>query len=1041
MDSPTGSATVAEAGREPPSAPAQPTRRANPYVGPRPFRPGERLYGRDREIQELLDLLIAERVVLLHSPSGAGKSSLIQAGLIPRLKDEGFHVLPVARVSLEPSPAVLKGRVAANGAFNRYVFSLLLSMEEALPAEQRTPLDKLAGLDLATYLSQRPRKEDDPDSEVLILDQFEEILTIDPANREAKAAFFSQLGAALRDRKRWALIAMRADYVAALDPYLRPVPTRLDNRFPLELLGPDASRQAIQLPARMRGVLFLESAARKLVDDLRRMRVQRLDGTMEEQPGPHVEPVQLQVVCYRLWENLAPDDREITEDDLAAVGDVDTALAEYYAGRVAAAAEATKVRERAIREWVDGQLITDQGTRGQVLMGAGKSEGLDNRVVSFLESAHLLRSEKRGGATWFELAHDRLLQPVRANNTAWFQSNLSELQRLAAVWDKQDRPEAMVLRGEALARAEEWAAAHPDEMTQVEQDFLEASRRVQVLIRQARRRNRIIAGLAVGATIAAIAAFGFWAQASVAQRQAEVAAEDAERSAATAEAASTEAINQKLLADAASLLAFQQKATAEAASLEAERERQHSAEQAEVNFERELAAAALNSLEIDPERGVLLALQGAAVARSLNQPPLSQAENALHRALSALRIERTVFGQAIPAVGFSPDGHMRVVALLDDAMKVWDVTTWQDLQNVGEVAFAAFSPDGSRLAALDEDGLITVWDTATEARLLTLEVEPPAIGVPMQLVFSPDGSRLALAGVDNIVQIWDVTTGVQWPSLDLRQRERIQAMAFSPDNARLAIATLSDMGMWDVVSGQELYTLFAQDGVFLGLDFSPDGRYLAIGSSDRTAQFYTSEGEGLFALPGHTDYVSDVAFSPDGRWLATASYDRAVKLWRLEYDPAGRLQSGQEVLSLRGHTGWVTSVEFSPDGIQLATYGEDITARLWNIAATYEVFTLDAHGRIYSAAFSPDGTRLVTAGADQTANVWDAATAQWLFTLEGHTGPVEFAVFSPDGTRIATAGRDGKAHIWDAASGRDLRTLVGHEGEVYGIAFSPDGTR
>jgi len=59
----------------------------NPYIGPRAFRTGETLYGRDREVDELLDLLIAERIVLLYSPSGAGKTSLVQAALILWLRE------------------------------------------------------------------------------------------------------------------------------------------------------------------------------------------------------------------------------------------------------------------------------------------------------------------------------------------------------------------------------------------------------------------------------------------------------------------------------------------------------------------------------------------------------------------------------------------------------------------------------------------------------------------------------------------------------------------------------------------------------------------------------------------------------------------------------------------------------------------------------------------------------------------------------------------------------------------------------------------
>ena len=90
-------------------------------------------------MRELLDLLIAERIVLLNSPSGAGKSSLIQAGLVPALEEELFRVLPVVRVNLEPPASV---RDIKN--FNRYAFSVMLSIEESYPPEQQTPVEELA---------------------------------------------------------------------------------------------------------------------------------------------------------------------------------------------------------------------------------------------------------------------------------------------------------------------------------------------------------------------------------------------------------------------------------------------------------------------------------------------------------------------------------------------------------------------------------------------------------------------------------------------------------------------------------------------------------------------------------------------------------------------------------------------------------------------------------------------------------------------------------------------------------------------------------
>jgi MoxR-like ATPase len=90
--------------------------RPAPFVGPRAYKIGEKLFGRDRETLELLDLLIAERIVLLYSPSGAGKTSLVQAALVPALKREAFTVPAVARVTFERATGI------PEPAINRYIF-------------------------------------------------------------------------------------------------------------------------------------------------------------------------------------------------------------------------------------------------------------------------------------------------------------------------------------------------------------------------------------------------------------------------------------------------------------------------------------------------------------------------------------------------------------------------------------------------------------------------------------------------------------------------------------------------------------------------------------------------------------------------------------------------------------------------------------------------------------------------------------------------------------------------------------------------------
>jgi hypothetical protein len=513
---------------------------SNPYVGPRAFQRGEVLYGRDQEVMELLDLLIAERIVLLYSVSGAGKTSLIQAALLPQLEREGFKILPPMRVSLDPceeadqstEPATIQ---TTDSATNRYILSLLLSLDEALPEDQQRSTAELSALTLDEYLECCYSGAEGPEGIVLVFDQFEEILTVDPTDREAKAQFFAQVGAALRDRKRWALFAMREEFLAGLDPYLRPVPTRLSTTYRLELLGMNASKKAMLEPARAVSVEFTAAAADKLVDDLRTLRVQQPDGSMTVTLGDHVEPVQLQVVCRRLWDRLPAGATQIVEADVESVGDVDQALRAYYADRVAAIAAESGVPERAIRDWCDQQLITEQGIRGQVLQGHEESQGLDNQAIWPLVDAHLVRAESRRGATWFELAHDRLIEPVRADNADWREAHLHPLQRQAALWEEAGHPAGLLLRGETLAEAEAWAKSHQEELASVDREFLEACQEARALAERERRQSRRIRWLAVGATLFSIMAIVLAIVAGLQTRAAQTSAEAAAMAQSTAE--------------------------------------------------------------------------------------------------------------------------------------------------------------------------------------------------------------------------------------------------------------------------------------------------------------------------------------------------------------------------------------------------------------------------------------------------------------------------------------------------------------------------
>ena len=201
-----------------------------------------------------------------------------------------------------------------------------------------------------------------------MFDQFEELLTLDPTDLQTKAEFVQHLGESLRNLGRWAMFAIRDDYLGALEPYRLAIPTYLEATYHLDLLRAELAKEAIEEPALKAGVTFEEGIVQDLLDELRKVQVQQPDGKFERKLGPYVEPVQLQVICQSLWK-IKRDARVITRDHLAelgqgkATGGVDGVLASYYRDHVRAAAEVSHVSERLIRDWFGEQLIAAQGVR------------------------------------------------------------------------------------------------------------------------------------------------------------------------------------------------------------------------------------------------------------------------------------------------------------------------------------------------------------------------------------------------------------------------------------------------------------------------------------------------------------------------------------------------------------------------------------------------------------------------------------------------------------------------------------------------------
>lgn len=146
----------------------------SPYVGPVPVPEGTTLHGRDVEKRELRHLLLDERIVLLYSPSGAGKTSLIRAGLLPQLRrDRTLFVVAVDRLRPAAQPA---------GA-NRYVAALIEQLDAALPAAMRSAETRPPGASLHQCLERLIASAPGLEGVVLLLDHFEDVF-LDPFDRK-----------------------------------------------------------------------------------------------------------------------------------------------------------------------------------------------------------------------------------------------------------------------------------------------------------------------------------------------------------------------------------------------------------------------------------------------------------------------------------------------------------------------------------------------------------------------------------------------------------------------------------------------------------------------------------------------------------------------------------------------------------------------------------------------------------------------------------------------------------------------------------------
>ncbi|MBG1266854.1 WD40 repeat domain-containing protein, partial [Nostoc sp. WHI] len=756
-----------------------------PYQGLFHFGPNEAefFFGREIFIEELYSATKTNNFIPVLGASGSGKSSVVLAGLVPKLQKAGHWQFTHFRPGSDPFHAIALALVP-------------LYTPDLDQTDQIAQARKMAGYlqDGSVPLSDVFAKirQNHPNHRVLLIaDQFEEIYTL-CNNQEIRRKFLDCLLASLEtpislsSSATVLVTTMRADFLGNALSY-RPFADVLQNAdLKLGPMNRKELTEVIEKPAQKLGVTFETGLVERILDDV------------EDQPGNL--PL-LEFALTELWNKRSG--KLLTHKIYEEIGQVEGALARHADEKYGNLTddEKEKVRRIFIQLVRPGEGAED--TR-RIAMKAELGEQSWSLVKKLADARLVVTSRNLSSQETVEVVHEALIRnwgELREwmNTSRVFRAWQERLRGAKGQWEATNRDSGSLLRGAALAEAEEKLKERPEDLID-EKEFIEQSIQEQQRLKQAEaaRRKREIRtawGIAAGSLVAMVISGGLgftaWNQK-----------------------------NQSELNQAESLGRYSLSLLNENKHLEA--------------FVQAIKAGKFLQSQHTTNPEVMNALQ--VVSFSGTERNRLQGHDGFVRSVS-----------------FSADGKTLASGSDDNTIKLWNLETGKEIRTLkghdGIVLSVSFSADGKTLASGSDDKMIKLWNLETGKEIRTFKGHD---GFVHSVNFSADGKTLASGSKDKTIKLWNLETGKEIRTLKGHDGF-VSSVSFSADGKTLASGSDDKtIKLWNLETGKEIRTLKGHDRSVYSVSFSADGKTLASGSDDKTIKLWNLEtGKEIRTLKGH----------------------------------------------------------------------------------------------------------------------------------------------------------------------------------------------